>query len=179
MLEEKRGRNPLNAEQTPRDNEPFEYCPPPAKPQEERWKYPDSDWGLMAKFRSQKQIYDDIFNKEKEYQKRVDTVAAIREENQKMIRDEFQRQKEQYDEAKKQREALDKSRFQAIMGVNSKGSNLLSHEVNISQCYVFVVLNVDGKGMVRCEKLDLQLHVNYIHHCLHIYISAYPPTFYS
>ncbi len=140
MLESKRGRNPLNAEQTPRDNEPFEYCPPPAKPQEERWKYPDSDWGLMAKFRSQKQIYDDIFNKEKEYQKRVDTVAAIREENQKMIRDEFQRQKEQYDEAKKLREALDKSRFQAIMGVDSKGSNLLSHEVKYSCFFCFLLL---------------------------------------
>lgn len=121
MIEQKRGRNPLNAEKTPRDNEPFEYQPPPAAKQEERWHYPETDWGLMAKFRSQKQIYDDIYAKEKEYQSQVDRVQKIREQNQRMIQDEFDRQKAVYDHAKKQKEISDQARFDSIMTLDAGG----------------------------------------------------------
>lgn len=119
LLDQTRGRNPLNAEKTPRDNEHFEYQPPPAAKQEERWHYPDTDWGLMAKFRSQKQVYDDIYAKEKEYHSQVDRVQQIREQNQRMIQEEFERQKAVYDMVKKQKEESDQARFKSIMSLDS------------------------------------------------------------
>lgn len=57
----KKTRNPLRAEPTPRvDYKGFNYNPPPAPKVEERWIYPEQDWGLMLKFSSQKQIYQEL-----------------------------------------------------------------------------------------------------------------------
>ena len=55
-LKHKPSRNPLRAEATPRvDYKGFDYTPPPAAVVEvDRWVYPESDWGLMQKFDSQK-----------------------------------------------------------------------------------------------------------------------------
>ncbi|RYH05368.1 hypothetical protein EON65_44895 [archaeon] len=51
----KPSRNPLNAERSPRGEfKGFSFDPPPATPEKDRWNYPESDWGLMAKFSSQK-----------------------------------------------------------------------------------------------------------------------------
>lgn len=57
----KKTRNPLRAEPTPRvDYKGFNYNPPPAPKEKERWVYPDTDWGLMLKFSSQKVIYQEL-----------------------------------------------------------------------------------------------------------------------
>lgn len=129
MVEDKRGRNPLNAEKSPRRSDAFVYRPPSAPAEPERWVYPDNDWGLMAKFRSQKQIYDAIYAKDKDYQHQVDQVAKIREVNQKMIQDEFQRQRDLYDVAKKKKEDMDKTRFDSIMNVDIGKNNYNSQKV--------------------------------------------------
>jgi hypothetical protein len=134
---ERKDRNPLNAEKSPRRNESFEYRPPPAVPQQEKWIYPESDWGLMAKFRSQKQIYDDINAKEALYQEQVDKVASIREANQRMIKAEFDRQKSLYDVAKKKQEEADKQRFNAIMSVDLGNGG--SHSGGMQKVRKFIV----------------------------------------
>jgi hypothetical protein len=57
----KQTRNPLRAEPTPRvDYKGFNYNPPEAPPVKERWIYPETDWGLMLKFSSQKAIYQEL-----------------------------------------------------------------------------------------------------------------------
>jgi hypothetical protein len=79
QLKQKPTRNPLRAEKTPRINyNGFDYFPPPAKPMEEKWVYPESDWGLMAKFGSQKHIYDEIIATEKDYAKRLEECMKIK-----------------------------------------------------------------------------------------------------
>lgn len=123
LVPDKRGRNPLAAEKSPRVTEAFEYQPPPGKPAPERWNYPDSDWGLMAKFSSQKQIYDEIWAKERDYEVQVSKVAKIREDNQRKIKEEFERQRKQYDVAKKEKEASDALRFNAIMSTDLRSTN--------------------------------------------------------
>jgi hypothetical protein len=72
----------------------------------------------MAKFRSQKHIYDEIQAKEKLYEQQVSQVAWIREENQRKIREEFERQKNLYAAAKKSKEESDQKRFSAIMSTD-------------------------------------------------------------
>jgi hypothetical protein len=129
---EKKFRNPLNAEKSPRVTEKFDYGIPAVKAEPERWVYPENDWGLMAKFRSQKQIYDDIYSKEKEYQHQVDSVAAIREENQRIIQAEFDRQKDLYNAAKKKKEEADQKRFNSIMNVDGTDSSRASAHNSVS-----------------------------------------------
>jgi hypothetical protein len=85
--------------------------------------YPEGDWGLMAKFRSQKHIYDEIQAKEKLYEQQVSQVAWIREENQRKIREEFERQKNLYAAAKKSKEESDQKRFSAIMSTDLAGGD--------------------------------------------------------
>lgn len=65
-------RNPLRAEATPRvDYKGFDYNPPPAPPQVERWVYPETDWGLMLKFSSQKAIYQELEETAKRCEQRI------------------------------------------------------------------------------------------------------------
>lgn len=90
----------------------------------------------MAKFSSQKQIYDQIWEKERNYQAQVDKVAKIREENQRMIKEEFERQKQLYDYAKKQREEADQKRFNAIMSLDLGGSSDGQGKVHDSVSYM-------------------------------------------
>jgi len=88
-LKQRKDRNPLNYEATPRNHEleHFDFSVPPADPklQLEKWDYPKSDWGLMAKFRSQKHIYDDIYEREQEYHIRMLELRELRDKNQKKI----------------------------------------------------------------------------------------------
>jgi len=65
------GRNPILAQKTPRKDRSFDNAVPEAPKQIEKWHYPENDWGLMAKFRSQKHIYDKIFSMEQEYKEKV------------------------------------------------------------------------------------------------------------
>mmetsp|Transcript_32043 Transcript_32043/g.54042 ORF Transcript_32043/g.54042 Transcript_32043/m.54042 type:complete len:395 (+) Transcript_32043:124-1308(+) len=105
MVEKARERNPLLAEKSPRnENIKFDFDTPAAPADTNRWAYPDSDWGLMAKFRSQKHIYDEIHRKEKEYNLRMSELTALRDFNQIKIREEFNRQKAQFDADKKSKE---------------------------------------------------------------------------
>ena len=80
-------RNPLKAQATPRQDWKigFEFAPPPAKPVPERWVYPESDWGLMSKFDSQKRIYDEIYSKQANYEREVAKFIAMKEKNEKRI----------------------------------------------------------------------------------------------
>ena len=119
MINYKKMRNPMMVEKSPRADCGFEYNPPPALPVEERWKYPETDWGLMAKFRSQKQTYDAIYAKEANYKNQIESLNRIRNENQQRIQAEFERQKTQYDVDKKQRELADQARFESIMALNA------------------------------------------------------------
>lgn len=88
-------RNPLKAQATPRQDWKigFEFAPPPAKPVSERWKYPDSDWGLMSKFSSQKKIYDEIFDKQRNYETEVAKFKKMKEENQAKIEAEWEKER--------------------------------------------------------------------------------------
>lgn len=93
MLKHQPSRNPLRAEKTPRKNfYGFDYTPPVAKPAEEKWHYPDSDWGLMAKFSSQKQIYDDIIQTEKNYAIKLEECMRIKKKNEEMLARELDKQ---------------------------------------------------------------------------------------
>ena len=65
------GRNPILAQKTPRKDGQFDNSVPEAPKQVDRWHYPETDWGLMAKFRSQKPIYDKILSMEQEYKEKV------------------------------------------------------------------------------------------------------------
>lgn len=65
------GRNPILAQKTPRKDSSFDNSVPNAPKSTERWHYPETDWGLMAKFRSQKHIYDKILSMEQEYKEKV------------------------------------------------------------------------------------------------------------
>ena len=95
MIERKETRNPLKAERTPRiDMRNYSYHPPPGQPVPEKWKYPENDWGIMSKFQSQKQIYDDIFNKDKEYKDKMAELNYIRAQNQEKIDAEVSRLKQ-------------------------------------------------------------------------------------
>jgi len=78
-LEHRPSRNPLRAEKTPRHKQLScdDYAIPPLPDHlqpPQRWNYPDSDWGLMAKFRSQQGVYNKIFTMKQTY---ADTVAKF------------------------------------------------------------------------------------------------------
>lgn len=45
----------------------FDFSTPAAPPEKKRWDTPDVDWGLMAKFPSQKKTYEKIFAEQREY----------------------------------------------------------------------------------------------------------------
>jgi hypothetical protein len=68
-------RNPLAAERSPRnDGQKFDTAVPVAPPEQERWKYPETDWGLMAQFSSQKDVYEAIYERERNHYKELQEV---------------------------------------------------------------------------------------------------------
>eukprot|EP01038_Epipyxis_sp_PR26KG_P007979 gene7979-10820_t len=86
LLQYKPTRNPIRAEKTPRiDYTGFNFKPPTARPEPEKWNYPESDWGLMSKFNSQKHFYTEIERKEKEFADQAILNKLKREENQKEL----------------------------------------------------------------------------------------------
>jgi hypothetical protein len=107
-LQGKRARNPLNAEKSPRlDFHGFDVNPPPGREEKDRWVYPESDWGLMAKFQSQKPIYEAIYHRERS-QKQVDQeIQRLREKNQRMIEDEIRKREEHLEHEKFLRQQKD------------------------------------------------------------------------
>lgn len=100
LLNQRPSRNPIMAEKTPRINyRGFEFKPPEPKPEPERWHYPESDWGLMAKFSTQKPIYDKIFQKERDHAKMVEEFTEIRKKNEQAIQEELQKQRQKFEES--------------------------------------------------------------------------------
>lgn len=80
LLQHKPSRNPLRAEATPRvDYKGFDYNPPPAPEVKERWVYPETDWGLMLKFASQKQIYQELEEQAKRCDEKIKEFRSKQE----------------------------------------------------------------------------------------------------
>lgn len=72
LLNETRDRNPILAEKSARHGfRPFDFNPPPAPEQHEKWNYPDSDWGLLSKLGTQKKLYADIDAQKRHYEEQV------------------------------------------------------------------------------------------------------------
>jgi hypothetical protein len=95
LLEYKRDRNPMEAERSPRGEFiGFDFTVPHKEPEPEKWVYPDIDWGLMAKFRSQKPIYDVIFQREGDEPQLVMDRERFRQANKARIQAVIREQKE-------------------------------------------------------------------------------------
>eukprot|EP01036_Dinobryon_divergens_P024848 gene24848-33335_t len=117
-------RNPLNAEVTPRVSfKGFQFKPPTPEPVPQKWVYPEGDWGLMSKFTSQKEIYDEIFEKQKHYHETVEEFRRIKELNEIKIKAEMERlrnKKEDYIDPYNVKDdviLVDKSRFEAMKNI--------------------------------------------------------------
>jgi hypothetical protein len=50
----------------------FDYKPPPPLKEEPKWKYPQNDYGILSKLDSQKQIFEDMFKMERDYNEHVE-----------------------------------------------------------------------------------------------------------
>lgn len=87
-------RNPIRAEATPRQEWKIGYDSSiPCKEREpDKWNYPESDWGLMSKFRSQKTIYDEIYEKQANYKKEVESFKELKANNERKILEEKKRE---------------------------------------------------------------------------------------
>lgn len=96
-------RNPLRAQATPRQDWKigFEFAPPPAKPVPERWVIPESDWGLMSKFSSQKGIYEEIYRKQANYENEVAKFRATKAHNEQKIEAEWREERIKKENKKK------------------------------------------------------------------------------
>lgn len=109
LLEVKLARNPLKAERSPRGEfKGFSFDPPPSMPVAERWTYPDNDWGMMAKFSSQREIYEAIYQRERRQKEVEEQVRRIKEDNLKKINSELAKQREVFDAKVESRLALEK-----------------------------------------------------------------------
>ena len=105
LLEQRPSRNPLRAEKTPRQpwQEPggqrFDFAIPPVneaevaqaarfasqgKPNKE-WEYPENDWGLMSKFKTQKESYDKVKAMKSNYEGRVEIFKNTQKANEQSI----------------------------------------------------------------------------------------------
>jgi hypothetical protein len=105
MIERKPERNPLNAEKSPRVNfNGFDFNPPKPREEKPRWVYPESDWGLMAKFNSQKQIYSAIYERERSQKQIEQEINQLREKNLKLIENEIQKRKEHIEKERLEQE---------------------------------------------------------------------------
>ena len=74
-------RNPLRGEKTPRKDWliNYDYSIPPLPDhmkKEEKWVYPDSDWGIMGKFASQKPVYQSIYDREQNMKNMIEAFRA-------------------------------------------------------------------------------------------------------
>eukprot|EP01039_Chlorochromonas_danica_P008976 gene8976-9908_t len=97
VLSTKPSRNPLQAERSPRGEfKGFSFDPPPAEAPVERWKYPENDWGLMAKFSSQKAIFDAIYERERKKKEVDEHIRKIKDENMEKINHELQKQQDMF-----------------------------------------------------------------------------------
>lgn len=93
LLKQPYRRNPLMAESSPRyPGFKFDFSVPEKKPEPQKWVYPENDWGLMAKFVSQKPIYDEIRNKEENYANIVKEFRKVRQQNEKAFNDALARE---------------------------------------------------------------------------------------
>lgn len=96
LIERKPERNPLRAEATPRQDWKIGYDSsiPYKEPEPSKWNYPDTDWGIMSKFSSQKKIYDEIYEKHANYAKEVEAFNQLKKDNERKIREEKKREME-------------------------------------------------------------------------------------
>lgn len=94
LIEHKRQRNPMAAERSPRGEFiGYDFSIPKKEPEPERWNYPENDWGLMAKFRSQKPTYDVILQRERDAPRMKEERERIRAANQARIQAVIREQK--------------------------------------------------------------------------------------
>eukprot|EP00981_Chlorochromonas_danica_P010265 scaffold3070_cov200-Ochromonas_danica.AAC.3 len=109
VLSTKPSRNPLQAERSPRGEfKGFSFDPPPAEAPVERWKYPENDWGLMAKFSSQKAIFDAIYERERKKKEVDEHIRKIKDENMEKINHELQKQQDMFKAQKESQLAYEK-----------------------------------------------------------------------
>eukprot|EP01031_Cornospumella_fuschlensis_P024570 gene24570-29686_t len=128
----KPSRNPLNAERSPRGEfKGFDFNPPPAThPEKERWNYPESDWGLMAKFKSQKAIYDTIYERDRKAKEIEEQIQRIKRENLEKIDLEKEKRRQWYEARQAEKEDAEKHMRlyeeevnKAAMGVKAGGGS--------------------------------------------------------
>lgn len=87
LIKQEVGRNPILAQKTPRKDKTFDNSVPEAPKVPERWHYPDTDWGLMAKFKSQKHIYDKLQSQENEYREKLQEFQENKDTEMKINKD--------------------------------------------------------------------------------------------
>ena len=108
-LNNQRARNPLNAEKSPRTVlHGFDCKPPPPKYEEKpKWNYPESDWGLMAKFSSQRSIYEAIYERERSQKRIEQEISQLREKNLEIIEKEIKKRQDNLEREKFERHQRD------------------------------------------------------------------------
>jgi hypothetical protein len=128
MLNQQRARNPLAAERSPRNGHyGFDPNPPPPQyPEKPRWNYPENDWGLMAKFGSQKQIYEQIYEREKSQKQVEQEISRLRAKNLEIIENELQKRQDQLQREKDEQLAKDREfhKFQEMVANPQKYSHM-------------------------------------------------------
>lgn len=92
-LPTKQVRNPMRAEKTPRrdDHGHFDFSIPTGRKELKdfhRWDYPESDFGLMGKFATQKDKYELFKGTQKEYIEKMKAKAAYEKELEEQLRRE-------------------------------------------------------------------------------------------
>jgi hypothetical protein len=114
LIQHVKPRNPLRAERSPRDNSTFDFAVPPAQhPEKERWKHPETDWGLMAKFQSQKDVYEAIYERERNHHKDLEEIRAAKIINANKIEIELKKKHDQM-EAEEKKNAKEEKYFRKL-----------------------------------------------------------------
>lgn len=94
LLTHKKQRNPLAAERSPRGEfAGFDFSVPAKAPDPERWQYPESDWGLLAKLKSQQPVYDVLLQRERDAPQMAIERERTKAENQAKIQAVIREQK--------------------------------------------------------------------------------------
>jgi hypothetical protein len=121
LLKHEKARNPLRAEKSPRaDFHGWDYTPPAIddtvkklENPKKHWNYPESDWGLMAKFSSQKPIYETIYERERNEKQMKEEIEILRNANLRRIEEEIAKRNNAY-EKEKEEMSLKNQAFQQL-----------------------------------------------------------------
>lgn len=126
-MNNRRARNPLAAEKSPRNEfYGFDFTPPPAQPEKERWHYPESDWGLMAKFQTQKQIYEALYERERSQKQVEQEIKRLREQNLQIIENELKKRQDLINKEKDEQKLKDQefAHFQEMVSNPGKYAHM-------------------------------------------------------